>query len=212
MAALTVSAKALAQVPYAANFNTGAAAGPEWSFTTIDTTPSGQRYLGQLGAGTVTLNLGVQPAGSYTLAFDFYAIQSLDGNGPAGGGPDNFQFTANGTNLFLTNFDNFASSGQAYPQQLAPFGPGGANPAGTGAIATNSLGYSFGGALFADATYAFSLTYAHTGGNLSFGFTSFQNQPIGDEGWGLDNVSVVPAPTSAAALGLLLAAGIRRRR
>lgn len=209
------TASAFAQVPYANNFTTGTP-GPEWSTTQTEVSPNGERFLGQFNPGTVTLNLGNQPAGTYTLSFDFYAIQSLDGNGPAGGGTDNFQFAYDGgINLFTTNFDNYGGGGntQAYPNQVAPFGPGGAFAAGTGAVATNSLGYTFGGAAFGDSTYHFSFSVAHAAGPLSFAFIGMENQPVGDEGWGIDNVSVVPAPAGVGLLGLagLGAAGRRRR-
>jgi hypothetical protein len=208
MSVSALSAPAFGQL-YSANFNTGTSAGPEWSSTTIDTTPSGERYLGQFGSGGITLSLGSQPAGAYTLTFDFYAIQSLDGNGPAGGGADNFEFTANNAfSLFSTNFDNFGSSGQAYPNAVG--GP--SNAPGTGAFATNTLGFAFGGAQFADAIYRLSFVFNHPGGNLFFGFNSQQGQGVGDEGWGLDNVTVVPAPGAACALGALALAGLRRRR
>lgn len=208
-AVIALSSWAQAAGVYSNDFNAGTP-GPEWSNTTTTVAPLGQRYLGQFGNGTVSLNLGSLPAGLYTLDFDFYAIQSQDGNGPAGGGPDNFQFLANGTNLFFTNFDNFGASGQAYPNQLAPFGPGGSNTPGTGATATDTLGYTFGGSRFGDATYHFSLAYSHAGGNLAFDFVSFQGQGVGDEGWGIDNVLVVPSPASAAAM--LVLAGVARRR
>lgn len=212
--------KAMAQVPYFNDFNAGTP-GPEWSNPTTETSPSGERFLGQFGAGTVTLNLGVQPAATYTLAFDFYALHTLDGNGfsPEAPGPDNFQFTYDGSvNLFSTNFDLWGHGNtQAYPNQIAPFGPGGMFPAGTGAVAIESLGYKYGepptGPLLDDSTYHFAFNLTHAGGPLTFQFISRQDQVVGDEGWGIDNVSVaVPAPVSAAlfSLGALLAA--RRRR
>ncbi|CAN5805351.1 hypothetical protein BH11PLA1_BH11PLA1_17670 [soil metagenome] len=203
VAALSLSAgAALAQ--YSNNFNVGPI-GPEWSNPVAETAPGGERFLGGFVAGTVTLNLGVQPAGIYTIDFDFYGIRSLDGNGPAGGGPDPFAFAMNTAQYALTNFDNFGTSGQMYPSLSAPAN----NAAGTGAIALNSLGYTFGGAVFADSIYHLSHTGLHTGGVLTFEFTSFQNQGYGDEGWGLDNVVVIPTPGAAA---LLIGAGLLSRR
>lgn len=206
--ALSAGFAGAAVLPYSADFNTGVAAGSEWSDTTISSAPGGERYLGQFGNGTITLDLGAQPAGLVTLSFDFYAIQSLDGNGPAGGGADDFDFSANGSSLFRTNFDNFGASGQAFPQASGV----GNNVPGAGAAATNSLGFTFGGALFADATYRITLNFLHAGGNLAFGFQSLQGQGVGDEGWGLDNVSVIPAPGAAALLGIGGLVCLRRRR
>lgn len=205
--AWTAGLAAAAVLPYNADFNTGTAAGSAWSDTTISSTPSGERYLGQFGAGTITLDLGAQPAGPITLSFDFYAIQSLDNNGPAGNGIDDFDFSANGTSLFRTNFDNFGTSGQAYPDASGV----GNNAPGAGATATNSLGFTFPGSQLGDATYRITLDYLHTGGNLAFGFQSLQGQDVGDEGWGLDNVSVIPAPAAAALLSVGGLLSLRRR-
>ncbi|MFT3683558.1 MAG: hypothetical protein QM783_01320 [Phycisphaerales bacterium] len=200
---------ASAQVPYANNFNSGTP-GAEWSTTQTESSPSGQRYLGQFLRDTVTLNLGDQPAGAYLLEFDFYAIRSLDGNGPAGGGPDNFSFFVDGQLVAVTNFDNYGGGGnsQAYPSF---FGTG-VNPAGTGAAATNTLGYTFPGALFGDATYHFSITIPHVGGVLSFGITGAPNEAADNEGWGIDNVSVIPAPGASTLALLGLGLTVRRRR
>ncbi|MCC6322991.1 MAG: hypothetical protein IT438_16325 [Phycisphaerales bacterium] len=205
-----------AQVPYFNNFNAGTP-GPEWSNTTTTTATLGERFLGRFGAGTVSLNLGVLPAGNYTLEFDFYALVTLDGNGQSGFGvPDNFRFSANTTTLFYTNFANWLGANtQAYPNQLAPFGPGGSFAPGTGAVATSTLYPPLTGnpnITFVDSTYHFALPFAHAGGNLTLNFLSGQNQSIDDEGWGLDNVSVVPAPSAAAILGLGGLFASRRRR
>ena len=94
----------------------------------------------------------------------------------------------------------------------------------TGQFAAGHLG--FGSGDFGDATYRFSYTFNDSASNLAFAFTSLQNQSPGDEGWGLDNVSVsitgnaggvaTPEPSATVLIlsgagGLLLARHRRRR-
>lgn len=211
---------ASADVVYATNFS--APVGAEWS-NTSRATSNGETFLGSsangFGAGTVTLTLsGLAPHDSVTLDFDLYIIQSWDGNGPNGGGADNYRLEGDGSTVLFTNFANFdAGNTQAYPNQLPPNGPGGAFAPKTGAFELDHLGFGTGD--FGDTTYRFSFTFAHTASSLVLAFTSLQNQAPGDEGWGLDNVTVqispVPEPTSLALIalgGAGLAFVARRRR
>src|SRR5574337_608688 len=66
------------------------AVGPEWSNASVDTTPSGRRFLGQFGNDTVTLTLACLPAHRQViLSFDLYVIRSWVGNiiiNPVSGG------------------------------------------------------------------------------------------------------------------------------
>jgi hypothetical protein len=195
---------AFAAVVYSNSFSVSA--GVEWSDTTT-TTVNGEDFLADgvhgSGAGTNTLTLSSLPAhDSVTVSFDLYIIESWDGNGQEGGGVDNWQLKADGTNVLFTNFANFTGANtQAYPNQVSPYGPGGAFAPRTGAFANGHLGYGTGD--FGDATYRFSFTFPHSASNIVLDFTSLQNQTPGDEGWGLDNVvvsanSVAPAPIQTA--------------
>lgn len=223
---LAYASNASAQVAYTNNFE--GAVGSEWTDSTTALS-NGENFLAPAAvgapAGTNTLSLtGLSTHTSVTVTFDLYIIQSMDGNGPQGGGADNWELTADGGVVFRSNFANFEGGNtQAYPAQLPPIGAGASNPPRTGQIAADHLG--FGTGEFGDATYRISVTFPHTGATLNLGFTSAQNQPTSDEGWGLDNVVVsldaggssTAIPTMSAyglvltMLGLLLVAARRLR-
>src|SRR6185437_14156370 len=63
------------------NFESGAA-NAAWSQNVVDTSTPGTftNFLGRFSSGGDTLNLsGLTPGQTYTLKFDLYAIDSLDG-------------------------------------------------------------------------------------------------------------------------------------
>jgi hypothetical protein len=190
---------AFAAEVYSNNFSVSA--GAEWSNTTT-TTANGEDFLADdpqgSGAGTNTLTLLSLPAhNSVMVSFDLYVIESWDGNGQEGGGIDNWQLKADGNNVLFTNFANYTGNNtQAYPNQVSPYGPGGAFAPRTGAFASDHLGYGTGN--FGDATYRFSFTFSHSADNIVLDFISLQNQAPGDEGWGLDNVVVSTNTNSVA--------------
>ncbi len=212
-----------AQTVYANTFTAGA--GSEWS-NPATSTANGERFLATSangsGVGTNTLSLSALPGhNTLQITFDLYILQTWDGNGPNGGNsptnPDAIGVALDGTARFLASFANYTGGNtQSYPSQLAPLGSGASNAPRTGQFEANHLGY--GAEDLGDATYRITLTVPHTGSTAAFAFTSLQNQVIGDEGWGLDNVSVVasgapvPEPASLAALGLGVLAIARRRR
>jgi hypothetical protein len=187
----TVSRNAGDAVFYENTFSTSV--GSEWSSTSITTSPSGERYLGDFKAPTnfrdtaeVQLTLAGLPSthNEVTIEFDLYVIDHWDGSAPTPGGPDIFTFSAAGTLLKKTTFANDQDDPQAYPGDW----PGGSNPAGTGALATNTLGYT--DPLmdnYADAIYRLKFTVPHNGSTVTFKWTgSVQSM----ERFGIDNVRV----------------------
>ncbi len=219
---ITSVASAASLEIYNNDFQTSA--GSEWTDATIATSQNGsEKFLGTdrygFGAGTNTLTLSAIAAHtSVTVDFDLYIIRSWDGNGPAGGGADRWQFSADGTALLDTTFANYAGAGntQSYPD---PYSAGSSYAPRTGAYENGHLGWGTGN--WGDATYRLSFTFDHTAPDLSLAFIGLQNQHRRDEGWGLDNIKVtieaVPAPTTISLLGagllfILRLAGTSRRK
>ncbi len=194
---LLLNLSAVPVVVYSNNFSSSASG---WSNTSIAYS-NGEYFLGTnangFGNGTIGYSLNsMTPHDTVTVTFDLYIIQSWDGNGPAGGGPDGWQFKADGNTLLSTTFANYSGGNtQGYG------GPGlqsGTYTPKTGAYELGHLGFGTGD--FGDTTYRLTFTFAHTSSNLGLSFISLQNQAPGDEGWGLDNVTVtvntIPEPST----------------
>ncbi|MCP4110167.1 MAG: LamG domain-containing protein [Desulfobacteraceae bacterium] len=114
---------------YSNDFETNA--GNEWSNTSTDITPEGNRkFLGQFGSETVSLSLDNLPDHSnVTVSFDLLILKSWDGN-HTGYGPDMWSLAVGNNNtLIKTTFSNVDNRKQAYPENY----PGGDNPEQTGA-------------------------------------------------------------------------------
>ena len=95
-------------VVYSTNFENGA--GPEWSNrTTDDSYPATfSQFLGRFSNDLTFLSLAnLTVGGKYTLHFDFYAIDTWDGNTSSGSGPDYFDVGVDGTRLFHNTFLNY---------------------------------------------------------------------------------------------------------
>ena len=160
------------------------APGATWSMVPTDVAPAdpNRRFLGQFNNDTVTLSIsGLPPHDCLCVEFDFYAIQSWDGNNP-GTGPDRLNVLIDGVNEFS---ETFAHPGQTAGQT---FGPDPTfNPAQTGAVETGTLGYSF----FSDSVYRLSICdLVHTSSTATITFSVAGLQGINDESWGLDNLEV----------------------
>ncbi len=217
LALISVGSASASTLIYSNDFESGA--GSEWTDNTIATAfNSSTRFLGTdaygSAASTNTLSLNALPSHTWaSVTFDFYAINSWDGNsdlyGRPDAGPDFFSVIADSNSLLHATFTNWGFFGQSYPNA---YGSAPDSPAQTGAFAVNTLGANFPG----DATYRITLTFAHTAANLALDFIGGQNQNRWDEGWGLDNVSVTvgatPEPTTLALLGLAAAGTAVARR
>lgn len=150
-------------------------------------------------SGDDTGNPGGGSATPYTLSFDFYAIDSWDGNATLNG-PDLFEVIINGVNLFSYTFSNSASP-QSYPN-LPTIGP-------------SFLNYNAGDkdSIYRSISIPFSIGAAT---QYTIKWRSNGLQGAQDESWGIDNVNVTYAVPTPGSIALLGAAGLvltkRRRR
>jgi hypothetical protein len=182
------------------DFENAASVSGSWDPATTETSPgtSGKAptsFLGRFSTELVSLSL---PAGmsSVTISFDLYVIGSWDGAGKQNFGSDRWQIEvqrgdAAPENVFHTSFANQATKPQNYPKQVTQHGT---SPAGRGAVALNTLGYTpfLGQNDIGDATYHMSYTVSNPdAGPVRFLFhTTTPGQGAVDETWGLDNVVV----------------------
>ncbi|MBE9252241.1 hypothetical protein IQ226_24755, partial [Dolichospermum sp. LEGE 00240] len=105
---------------YSNDFESNSVTG--WSSSTRSTTPVGSRnFLGEFGNDTVSLALNdVALNGSVTVEFDLFIINSWDGIGNWGAGPDEFTVnTSDGQTLLNTTFANNPGQLQSYPGQVS---------------------------------------------------------------------------------------------
>jgi hypothetical protein len=173
-------------VVYSNNFE--GTVGNEWSLTTVDATPNGNRkFLGQFGNGGPQLQLSNLPAHNRVhLEFDLYLIRTWDGSDPSYG-PDNFRVSVVNGPILLDN--TFACSASSATQSY-PYGSADPSPPLTGAVERGTLGYQYGEYTSLDAVYHFSWYFNHEDSSLSIDFTGSGLQELTDESWGLDNVKV----------------------
>src|SRR5687767_1681932 len=143
------SAGQSSEFPYSEDFE--GAVGGEWSPGIKTTSPNGEQFLGLLGEQSVTLSLAGLPQHSGLRAgLDLHIIGTMDGSSTVqeeddgvtfSHGPDLFTMTVDGaTGLKPTTFSNVKGEDdyrQAYPGDY----PSALNAAGTGAAATDALGY-----------------------------------------------------------------------
>jgi hypothetical protein len=125
-----------------------------------------------------------------TLTFDLYVV------GPWAGGttpsasppPQAVSVTAQGLTLMNASFSNGPAL-QSYPSVL---GTGAGNPADTGAVATNALGISMGGASLDDAVYheRFEFADVSSGSAIAISLAAAGLTTGGQASWGIDNVEV----------------------
>jgi Right handed beta helix region len=155
--------------------------GGEWSpSTTISTSPSGEKFLGDpFDNATESLTLtGLSAHTDVTISFDLYVLETWDGNGPDG--PDLWGATVSGGPVLQPPTTFGVIHEQSYPDPYPSI-----HPPTTGASAVNSLGFPC-----CDSTYHFSYTIPHAASSITFDFTGSGLQGWSDEGWGLDNVAV----------------------
>jgi hypothetical protein len=188
-----------------------------FSGITSTQTNAGSKWLGSLSGGQSTvLGLsGLTHGSSYSLAFDLFAGNSLDGSNSTYG-MDYFRVDVDGDYLVDATFSNILQSGfnQTY-SDATPLGTGSFAPqTGADAFSGNSSIYYFGH----DAgNPIFTFTATATTANISF--VGASSQSYSDEWFAIDNVVVsgntttVPEPGSLALIALgLTGLGFSRRK
>lgn len=156
-------------VPYQTDYENGS--GPEWMQPITDSSESivFTRFSGQFDNGGQMLTLtNLIPGQSYTLGFDFYALDSWDGSSG-----DFLNVSVNGSQLFHYTFGNYNIT-QSYP--------------GSPDEGRANYGFNQG---YADAIYRnIEVTFTATNAITQIGFAGQNLSGVGDESWGVDNVSV----------------------
>ncbi|MGB3654095.1 MAG: CARDB domain-containing protein, partial [Rivularia sp. (in: cyanobacteria)] len=124
--------------------------------------------------GNTTLTLNTVPGATYGLEFDFYAIDSWEGNDTPTR-PDYLNIFVDNTQVFQETFSNFSDIPQTYNRQPDI---GGVN---------NNLGFSS----WDDSIYRkIPITFTAIGSTTQIRFADGGLQGLSDESWGIDNVRV----------------------
>ncbi len=171
----------------------GAIGGPNvgWSTTLTETAPAdpGRRFLGRFGNQTATLRMrDLPPHECVCVTFDFYCIESWDGHHPTWGGPDEFGVRIDGVEEMRDSFSYWRfgtrPDGADFEQT---YGPAAFNPAGTGTVERDTLGYNRWG----NQVFRISVCdIAHVSSSISIDFFGSGLQALNDESWGIDNVVI----------------------
>lgn len=226
LSAFTSSAIAQGTLVYRSDFSQGVNGGTIAPGVTLNWSTSGQNpscsnpiqtatapqdsrvFLGQFGEQYVALSLAGLPAhDSISITFNFYAINTWDGNlypGYPGAAPDIFGLDVNGvdTLLYATFANNLnLSEYQTYPSNYPLHGGAPVNNfPETGAYSICQLDFPnpdwWGriGPEDEDAEYHLTYTFANSGNTVLLNFLgdAMQEAPttLGDESWGLDSIVV----------------------
>ncbi len=205
---------AMADVIYSNDFESGVI-GAEWSTNTYTSNAANfTRFNGRYSPGYTVLSLAypnitppINTIGGdpqFRVTFDFYAIDSWDGNGstsiaPSLMGPDRFSVKVNGTTRLSHTFSNMPGVTQSF--RAPDVGPA-------------HLGYNSGflDSIYRGITVDFSVA---PGTPIVIRWEDLGLEGLTYESWGIDNVTVtytsVPTPGSLALLGVG-AALLRRKR
>ncbi len=163
--------------------------------------------LGPLDGGSVTEMInspGSSAAGAAILTFDLIGYRTVDGINCC---TDTFELSVNDSLLFSGGFD-MGGGGSQFTNFIDP---------GVTIVSTMSNGISNGGLT------QFSVAHTLLPGNNTYLFDYGDMQGLGDEGWGLTNISIsadvsatvnVPEPGTLALVGIAMLGvnNVRKRK
>ena len=166
------------------------AVGTEWSTSRTASSASLGTFLGRFSdnagssvPGSASLTIPTTAGSTYSLLFDFYALDQWDGTRTDhSNGPDYFDVRVNGQTLFHEFFCNSVPNNQLYQTYPEPVLP-----------RVDYDGDQFQDAIYRNIAVPFSASGAST--QIAFsGHLLTAYQSLDAESWGVDNVRVVAAP------------------
>ena len=183
-----------------------------WNYTNRTTDNNGETVLGVFNYNeNVQFVLPGLSPGDYTVSFDFFILNTWDGNGDNCCGPDYFTFRINGTDFIHATFAMSPSccGGISITQGYSLATPlGGNNPNAPGAADNTGIGVlditSNWGQPVGNVRFSPSFTFTHPGGDLVLNFIGGVTQPgqwyqgYYDEPWAIDNVRIASVPEPAS--------------
>lgn len=165
------------ELVYSEDFESGV--GTEWSSRITDNSYPDifSRFSGRYSNGSQTLTLDTVPGEIYELKFDFYAIDSWDGN-VTSVGPDYFNVWIDGQRAFSETISQFSTSQESYQTFRLPD------------IAKITGTYSS-NLNWVDSIYRnIPITFTATDTTTQIRFADGGLQGLIDESWGIDNIEV----------------------
>ena len=167
-----------AELPYAHDFESPM--GAEWSDSTRSSVSTYTNYAGRHHSKPLKLALNTTPGETYTVMFDFYAIDSWDGStSNNNSAPDYFNISAGSTQIFSHTLTHEWPNTRAgsYPYSYDQIGNYGYNSWHKDAI-------------FRKMQATFTATDTTTTLAFQGVLTDENNAGVGDESWGIDNIAV----------------------
>ncbi|GAB4453555.1 MAG: hypothetical protein OHK0029_06620 [Armatimonadaceae bacterium] len=151
-----------------------------------------RNYLGDFGNQNVRLALAkLPPHQQLTVIVDLLILNTWDGDGLPGNGPDLWEMSLTGGPLLYRGaFANFGPDTKTPMQSYPGEYPLDHHPIRTGAIAKDVAALAPVGSATTNAVYRIKVTVAHTAPYAVLNFIGKNLQELGDESWGISRIEV----------------------